>query len=131
MTKPYRPAFVETAIQVGIHIFLWLAVLGVMIIWVPRFQKTLADFKLKVPWATEVILSVSEWIVQFWFLLSPLLLILFLILDAPVYFLMRLRYPSKSWLWSGLMTLLPLAVLSIIFAALLLPQLKVLEGLSK
>jgi len=102
-----------------------------MIIWVPRFQKTLADFKLKVPWATEVILSVSEWIVQFWFLLSPLLLILFLILDAPVYFLMRLRYPSKSWLWSGLMTLLPLAVLSIIFAALLLPQLKVLEGLSK
>ncbi len=121
---------VQSAMQVGIHMFLWVAALAVMMFLVPRFQDSLADLKFKVPWVTEIILDISGWFMDFWFFSAPLIIILLLAFDGPIYFFLRLRFPRMSWLWSGAMVLLPLAVLLMIFFSSLLPLVKVLEGTS-
>jgi type II secretory pathway component PulF len=135
MQQPFtqcgQQGMVQTVIQVGIHMFLWLVLLAIIVFWVPQFQGPLADFKSKVPWPTDVILAVSEWFVEFWFFLAPAIIILLLVIDGPVYLFLRRHHPNKSWLWSGLMILLPLALLSIVFVALLLPGVKALERTSR
>jgi hypothetical protein len=127
-STPLGPTIVQTAMHVSIHIALWLAVLAVMIFWVPRFQGPLADLKFKVPQATVFIFDISNLVLDSWFLFGPLIVILLLCVDGPIYFFLRRRYPNMSWLWSALMILLPLAVVSIIFIALSLPGVKALEG---
>jgi type II secretory pathway component PulF len=128
-----RSTSIATAINVGIHLLLWLVLLAVMIFYVPSRQKIFEDFKYKIPYTTEVILSLSNWLTEFWILFGPFLVFVLLIVDAPVYFLFRLgpRTRTASRLWSGLMILLPLAALGITLLALWLPYVKVLEGLSK
>jgi len=102
-----------------------------MVFCVPRFERLFVDFKFKVPEATIIVLDASAWLVEFWFFFAPLIITLLLLVDGPVYYLMRLRCPRRSWLWAGLMNVLPLGVLLITFVGLLLPYLKVIEGLSK
>src|SRR5947209_3180085 len=51
----------------------------IMIFIIPKFEKIFADFKLKLPWLTEMLISVSRWFVKFWYVLPliPVALILF------------------------------------------------------
>jgi hypothetical protein len=129
--EPYRPALVHTAVQVAIHAFLWIVVLAVIILLVPGFQERFADLKFKVPWVTVLILDISNWFLEFWFFSAPLIVILLLAVDGPISFYLRLRFPSKCWLWSGVMILLPLAVLGLTLFALSLPWFKAREGAAK
>jgi type II secretory pathway component PulF len=129
----FRSDLIATVVHVSTHFFLWLVFIAVMIFYLPSREAMFADLKFKVPEATIYILDLSHWIIEFWFILMPFLILMLLIADAPVYFLLRngAKRPSASRLWSALMILLPLAALGIAVLAISLPYVKVLEGLSK
>src|SRR5215471_7418423 len=41
----------------------------IMIYIIPKFQKIFADFQMKLPWMTETLMAVSEWFVNYWYIL--------------------------------------------------------------
>jgi len=52
----------------------------IMIFIVPKFQKIFKDFDMKLPWATEMLMAISNWFVNFWFLLPLIPMGLWLLL---------------------------------------------------
>src|SRR5207248_1029546 len=46
-----------------------LIVTGIMIFIIPKFEKIFVDFKLKLPWLTEVLMNTSRWFVKYWYVL--------------------------------------------------------------
>jgi type IV pilus assembly protein PilC len=41
----------------------------IMIFIIPKFEKIFADFKLKLPWITEVLIATSRWFVKYWYVI--------------------------------------------------------------
>ncbi|MFN4259217.1 MAG: type II secretion system F family protein [Gemmataceae bacterium] len=56
-------------VAVAIVMFIMLAI-------IPKFKKIFKDFKMKLPWATETLISISDWFMTYWYFvpLIPLLL---------------------------------------------------------
>src|SRR5438094_8265617 len=38
----------------------------IMVFIIPKFKKIFDDFKFKLPWATEALMAISEWFVEWW-----------------------------------------------------------------
>jgi type IV pilus assembly protein PilC len=72
----------------------------IMIYIIPKFKKIFADFDMKLPWLTETLIQVSDWVAMYWYVipLFPLcwwlLLKLIRLSKAGAYALDRL------WLWT-------------------------------
>ncbi len=41
----------------------------IMIFIIPKFEKIFADFKMKLPWLTEMLISTSRWFVKYWYVI--------------------------------------------------------------
>src|SRR5215831_17755239 len=41
----------------------------IMIFIIPKFEKIFLDFKLKLPWITEMLINTSRWFVKYWYVL--------------------------------------------------------------
>jgi type IV pilus assembly protein PilC len=41
----------------------------IMIFIIPKFEKIFMDFKIKLPWITEALISTSRWFVKYWYVL--------------------------------------------------------------
>jgi type IV pilus assembly protein PilC len=41
----------------------------IMIFIIPKFEKIFADFKLKLPWVTQMLMDISRWFVKYWYVL--------------------------------------------------------------
>ena len=41
----------------------------IMIFIIPKFEKIFADFKMKLPWITEMLISTSRWFVKYWYVI--------------------------------------------------------------
>jgi type IV pilus assembly protein PilC len=59
-----------------------LILMFIMIAIIPKFKKIFEDFQMKLPWATEVLISVSDWFVEFWYVVPLFPLGIWLILKA-------------------------------------------------
>jgi type IV pilus assembly protein PilC len=44
-----------------------LILMFIMIAIIPKFKKIFDDFQMKLPWATEALIAVSDWFVEFWY----------------------------------------------------------------
>jgi type IV pilus assembly protein PilC len=42
---------------------------AIMIFIIPKFEKIFTEFKLKLPWITEVLISTSRWVGRFWYVI--------------------------------------------------------------
>ncbi len=51
---------VVITVAVGILMFIMIAI-------IPKFKKIFDDFQMKLPWATQQLIDVSEWFVEFWY----------------------------------------------------------------
>jgi type IV pilus assembly protein PilC len=51
----------------------------IMIFIIPKFEKIFADFKMKLPWITQMLIDTSRWFVRYWYILPliPIALWLF------------------------------------------------------
>src|SRR5947207_1222378 len=41
----------------------------IMIFIIPKFEKIFADFKMKLPWITEMLIATSRWFVRYWYVI--------------------------------------------------------------
>jgi type IV pilus assembly protein PilC len=62
-------------------IFVAVAILSfIMIFIIPKFEKIFEDFRMKLPWITEMLIAVSRWFVRFWYVLPLFPVAIWLIL---------------------------------------------------
>src|SRR5262249_45198835 len=62
-------------------IFVAVAILSfIMIFIIPKFEKIFEDFRMKLPWITEMLISVSRWFVKYWYVIPLFPVAIWLIL---------------------------------------------------
>jgi len=127
-----RPPFALLLLEWLVHAGCWC---GLFIAWevVPaRLEQKFRDYNMKMPWATEVVMTLWRWSNTYFFLL-PLALLLLLVVDAVLLYRLR-RDPDShilAWIWSGLMVLLPVLLGLGAAMSFFLAYLKLMEGLSR
>ena len=109
------------AIAVGFGVLLWLVVAFQALFIVPRFEKLFLDFKMKLPFFTELVIGFSRFSRHGWLLL-PLCLI------AAALVCIALTWQSR---WAGIVLIvaLPLLINLLIIASLYFPYAALVEGL--
>ena len=61
-----KGAMIYPAVVIGVAV----AILSfIMIFIIPKFEKIFADFKLKLPWITEMLINISKWFVKYWYVI--------------------------------------------------------------
>jgi type IV pilus assembly protein PilC len=62
-------------------IFVAVAILSfIMIFIIPKFEKIFEDFRMKLPWITEMLIATSRWFVKYWYVLPLFPVAIWLIL---------------------------------------------------
>jgi type IV pilus assembly protein PilC len=46
-----------------------LILTGIMVFIIPKFEKIFSDFKLKLPWMTQVLIDTSRWFGKYWYII--------------------------------------------------------------
>jgi hypothetical protein len=110
-----------------VHGALWVAVLFKLIFEAPRVEHSLKDFGMKLPWVTEVMLAFAQ---RPWLCLALAALVLMLDLFV-LFWLGRLRMWVLLVFWALLLAGFLFLLYGLIDWALVLPQVKLLEGLSR
>jgi type II secretory pathway component PulF len=115
--------------MVLVHSILWFGFFFFLVFVVPLQEKTLADFKVKLPEDAVTVIGLSQAAHQSIYFV-PLLLLLFLVLDGYVLYLLREKVNSMlySWLWFLLAALVPLLATYYCWRALSAP---LLDGLAQ
>jgi type II secretory pathway component PulF len=96
-----------------------------LLLWVPRVESVFQRLNVKLPSSAEFVVAMTHGEVPFALLLS----VVFIILDWSVS--SRLRRAGVRAMWSSLMTLAPIAAITLTALALSRPMLLVLEALTK
>ena len=114
------------------HAVLWIGLVLLNLLLVPRVLKVSQDFALKVPIITEFVFAIANWLVNYWYILPPVFLPA-LVADGALMFFLRLRPETRKWglLWSILVFLAAFACYLVLFFGLLGPWIKLHESLSK
>ncbi len=92
-------ALVGTGVTAAIHAALLLAGVFALIWIVPRFKEMFADMRIELPVLTRLLISVSDWHRNFWYLAFPGVMGL-LVFDALVYWMLARR--RGTWVLSAL-----------------------------
>lgn len=110
---------------VATRAILWLAWLSALLLWVPRVERVIRLYNVKMPSSAELVVELTHGLVPFGLFVA----LGFIVLDASITY--RLRRAGTRALWSGLMTLAPVAAIILTAVALSLPMIMILEALSK
>jgi type II secretory pathway component PulF len=123
--------FRATILMVTIHSFLWAGGLLGLFVWVPRAEKVLRDFNMKLPALTQLVMTVSQWVANHVPFVG-LFVFFLLAVDGLSYFQLRSSAPRLiSKLWSVSMFFLPIAIIARIVMGIRMPFIALPEGLSK
>ena len=114
----------------AIHAVLCLAVAALLIFYIPRVERVLREFNIKLPASTEWVLGVGRWLANYWYILPPSFL-LWLVLAGGLLGVLRQYNRGLGWLWALLLLLLPLLAGIFAFFAIWNPYVRLLEGLSR
>jgi hypothetical protein len=107
------PSGLFFSIALGVSTLLWLVVVGQMVFIVPGFKRMFADFGMKAPIMTDLVMHDLWW-------LAPL----FAVGAFSISMLTRSR-----WVWILLLIVLPLLVNGLVAVSLYLPYQALLDGL--
>ena len=127
-----RPRLGTTAALVALVLLLWLGLYLELLLVVPGFEQTFADFRLRLPIGTEAAIAASRWVNRYWYV--P---VLFELMVSPgiaaVSYLVRhrarSRWPAVAW-W--LLDIgLPVALIGLVAVSLYQPMSALRRGLAK
>lgn len=119
-----------TLIRLIVHALLLFALTIALLGVVPRFARTFADFGMKLPFVTELIIDIASAMVQFAFFVPVVLAALLAVDWAALYCLQRNQQRSLARLWFFLILLLILGVAAGMFLAMYVPLMELHTGLS-
>jgi type IV pilus assembly protein PilC len=127
-----RSAFIAATVTVGLHGALGFAFFVLMLFVVPRFKQLFAEFGMKLPWATEKIIGISDWLVNYWYV-AVLVALALLALDGAIVFLCWQRRSTRivGILWVLLLLVLWLVMMAAAALLIGLAYFKLQEGLSR
>jgi hypothetical protein len=127
-----RPTPFVPGVLALVHGAAWVALVLVLLLVVPRYDKMFKDFGLKLPLLTEMVVAASRWVVRYWYVLVPAGVVL-LALDAAVLHGLRLAPATRilSWLWFLLILAGTLVALLVVWLAVAHPMAKLHEGLTR
>ena len=129
---PGQPRFASTVALVALAELLWLAVALALLVVVPHFERTFADFKVRLPAITEAAFLASRWYTRYWYVA---LLAGFVAAPALALVSYAVRHQVRSpWLsrgWWALALGLPLLILAAVAVAMYLPLVSLTEALEK
>jgi type II secretory pathway component PulF len=118
--------------MVLVHASLWITLSLIMILVVPGYTSRFKNFDMQLPSLTESVLAVSNWFVDYFWIL-PFAFIPLLALDGMLVFRWYQQPSTRklSYLWSGLMIALPVLASVVVVIGLRLAVVKFEEGLSR
>ncbi len=120
------------AVLTLIHAVLLLGWAAAMILYVPGRLRAFGGYDMTLPWLTAAMLDVSHWMVDYWVIEVPVLVLGLAADFAALFLLLRGPKPSRlGWIWSGFVTLVLLGIWVISVVALWLPLVKLEEGFSR
>jgi type II secretory pathway component PulF len=131
MTDTTRPrsrwpgTLVWLAVLVSLHVTRGSALLFV----VPRCKKVYDEFNLQLPWVTKTLVQCGDWWCKYWYFAGPLSLLLMAAGVIGGRHLFRRTWPGN--VYAAVWLFLLVAWLALVGVGLNLPQLKLMEGLSK
>lgn len=120
-----------TLLRLAVHALLLLAVTIGLLGVVPHFEKVFADFQMKLPILTELVIDLASAMVQFAFLVPAALAALLALDGAILYYLQKNGQRSLARLWFFLVLLLILAVAAGLALAVFMPLFQLMQGLSR
>ena len=125
--KPNAQAIV-TVVSLAFHSVVWMVLFGGLYVFVPACKKMFMDFGVDLPGTTILVIQISDWVVEYSYLL-PMVLVGLIAADG-----MLLVHLSRSnrlleRLWSGLMFALPFVLMMFGLATILVPWLKLVSEL--
>lgn len=125
-TSDHNPLSFDVVFAVVFHGVLWVVVLLVFVMVVPRFEKVFADFDLELPVMTQLAVSISHRLITFW-PLTFLGLITCGLFDG---FLLGVTQPrTLRVLLSVLLALIPIIVAAVVVMFLFLPLMGLVQSL--
>src|SRR5437773_11868765 len=131
VNDPIRHASVAITVAfVGLSLALFLTWLSLMIFIVPGFERTFMDFRMRVPYLTELTINVSRWGVKYWYVLLIVAVPGYAVIAFVSYFL---RHQTKQrllcWLWFALIIVVPLSGQAVMLGSVLQTQSRLLDAL--
>jgi type II secretory pathway component PulF len=128
-----RPPRVATTLALLALVgLLWAGVVVELTVVAPRYERTFMDFRVRVPWVTEVTLSLSRWLIRFWYVAAPAGLLAAMVVTLASFAIRHLgRSRLLSAAWWALLIVTPLLVSGLIALALYLPMASLVEGLQR
>src|SRR5437773_1069161 len=77
LARRIKGAMVYPCVVIGVAV----AILTfIMIFIIPKFEKIFVDFKMKLPWITEILINTSRWFVKYWYVLPLIPMVIWLTL---------------------------------------------------
>ena len=110
--KPIR-ALIPAVILSVFHGCLWIALLGMMLWYVPPFRWIFEDFSIELPTMTKSVIGCSNVVGNYWYAFIPVVLI-FGAADLMLLYVLYLRprLAALRWVWLTLMFFAPLGLMA-------------------
>jgi type II secretory pathway component PulF len=127
-----KPSFVVTALLVAAGVLLWLGLWFQVLVLTPALKRRYDEFGMQLPAVTQQTIALSQWAQDFGLLVLPAALAAAVVCGGVLGWLRHRRG------WTAAVTLLAVLVLAgltitnlVVAAGLLLPEVKLQEGLRK
>ncbi len=128
-TPPARSRWPRTLVWLAVLVALRVTRWSLLVLVVPRFKKTFDEYNLQLPAVAKWVIMLSDWWCKYWYFAGPLSLLLMVggvILGRHAF---RRTWPGNVFAAVYLFVLV--AALLVTAVGLVLPQLKLMEGVSK
>ncbi|MCU0704816.1 MAG: hypothetical protein MUF18_12630 [Fimbriiglobus sp.] len=126
-TSPSR--WPRTLAWLAVIVAMKLTLTFAMLVVVPRSKKTFDEYGLMLPWATKTLMQIDRIYTQYWFVLVPLKLAL--IVGGVIVGRHAFRTPRPGNVFAAVCLFVLAGSMAGIAVGLVIPQIKLMEGLSK
>jgi len=130
-TPPRSPSILVTVVLVTVPLLLWGVLLGMLTVSTPALARQFAGYHLRVPWMTELVLALSQWLTHHGWVVLPLGGTAVVGASAGLVLLRHLGQPRAACCGFFGHCLVVLVLLLVVGASLTLPWIKLQEGLQK
>jgi hypothetical protein len=129
VTRSLFSVLLFALIFVVIHAFLWSALSASFLLYVPKTEKLFKDYALALPSSTIFVFQVGRWFANYWYILAAGFLPC-LCADGILLAVLYWRRRLLGWLWALLNIVLLLLLIFLVYLAIEMARMKLMEGLS-
>ncbi len=132
MSNSKPPSITGSVVRVALATLLWVLLLVVLVVVVPRERKKFDDFGMSVPTVTQILVDVSMFFEDYWWLAVFAAIPVVIGTGIATYYLRnRSGSPMLIVFWSLFLFVPPILLQLVVWWALYLPLQKLQEGLSR